>query len=1059
MSKTSQNLTSRSTTKLDTVPTSYVPHEQEAIVQQRWTEADATHVPSESTGEHTCFSILIPPPNVTAALHLGHALNNTLQDVLIRYHRMLGQKALWMPGTDHAGIATQTVVEKRLLQEGKRRTDFSRDAFISRVQEWKDEYEATILNQLKALGASCDWKRTRFTMDPVCARAVHEAFFQLFSVGLIERGKRLVNWDPVTLTALADDEVEMQDVDSFMWYLRYPLEHPIETADGTLNFVTVATTRPETMFGDTAVAINPLDTRAKQLAGQHVILPIVNRTIPIIEDEYVIMPGNGDAGEDPKAAFASGFLKVTPAHDPNDWDIGRRHQLPVINVMAPDGSLSKEHGWPAGEFKDGRGHEAEAFLGLSREEARSAVVEWFKEHDLLDQIRPYAHAVGHSYRSHVPIEPYLSDQWYVKVTDDRLVGEAQRALNPAQYDGTPPQRSDESKSSGDGELTFYPPRYARMYQSWHDQLRDWCISRQLWWGHQIPVWRATPEVLAKIDTELKQWISNQRVATLPAPDDSSDVGRTFICIRDSEFDDTDIAQILDASGAERDPDVLDTWFSSALWPMSTMGWPDPSRFEDMTGLLDQFNPTSVLSTGRDIITLWVSRMVMFNRFFMKGNLPFRDVYIHPMVQDGFGQRMSKSLGNGVDPRDIIKTHGVDALRFTMAQIATNTQDVRLALDLICPFTGTVFKPEFTTSPAGYQVTAPIQKCPSDPSKTMVTSYGIASGEVQATPERPLANNSSAKFDLGRNFCNKLWNATRFVLSKLPDQPTSHATQETLAPIDRWMLTRLSNATTAINQSMKQYQFSQCIETLYDLIWRDFCDWYVEAIKPTVADLPQQQRVLSTSLDVILRLLHPICPFVTETLWPAFLNKRLEPVHGVTAAADDLLMQSSWPIFDSSLEDRQATEQIERVQGLINAIRQLRAEHKIPPREVLTVQLAEELLPLLAGTEEIINTLARVHVDREHDQTSGGSLRTSFEGHAINLCVAEVDAEQEAARLQAVIDKQQQAIKMLEGRLGNPGYIKKAPAKLVDESRAQLEQNKLDLDKAERSLKALLKSNE
>ncbi|MDG2054798.1 MAG: valine--tRNA ligase [Phycisphaerales bacterium] len=1037
-----------------TLPTSYVPQEQEAIVMQRWEETDATHIPATPHHDQDCFSILIPPPNVTAALHLGHALNNTLQDILIRYHRMSGDEALWMAGTDHAGIATQTVVEKRLLQEGKRRTDFSREAFVARVQEWKDEYEATILNQLKALGASCDWPRTRFTMDPVCARAVHEAFFQLFQASLIERGKRLVNWDPVTLTALADDEVEMQDIDSFMWYLRYPLEHAIETNAGTLTTVTVATTRPETMLGDTAIAINPADPRAKQLVGMNVIVPIVNRTIPIIEDDYVIMPGTGDENEDPKAAFASGFLKVTPAHDPNDWDIGRRHELPIINVMAPDGSISSDHGWPANEFENGQADDAKPFIGLSREDARTAIVQWFQDNDLLEEIRPYSHAVGHSYRSHVPIEPYLSDQWYVKVTDDRLVGEAQRAQDPNQYDGCAPERADHSHREGDGQLKFFPPRYARMYQSWHDQLRDWCISRQLWWGHQIPVWRAEPKVIADLADQLQIWTADKRVSTIEAPEDSSDAGKTFICVRDSECDDTEIAKALDAAGAHRDPDVLDTWFSSALWPISTMGWPDPDRFEDMTGLLERFNPTSVLSTGRDIITLWVSRMVMFNRFFMNGNLPFRDVYIHPMVQDGFGQRMSKSLGNGVDPRDIIATHGVDALRFTMAQIATNTQDVRLSLDLICPFTGEVFQPKFITSPAGYQVTAPTQVCPSDPNKTMATSYGVAIGEVQPTPEQPLAKNSSSKFDLGRNFSNKLWNATRFVLSKLPESAQDSDNEAPLSPIDRWMLTQLSIATRSVNELLGQYQFSQCIETLYDLIWRDFCDWYLESIKPTVADSPGQQRVLSTALDVILRLLHPICPFVTETLWPAFLEKRLEPIQGVILPVADSLMLTAWPTFESDIEDVPASKQIQRLQVLVNAIRQLRAEHKIPPRELLTVQLSDDLLPLLDGTEEILSTLTKVTVDFDTDQSSTGGLSTTVEGHAVILRAADIDTDQEINRLNTVIKKQQQAIAMLEGRLNNPGYVKKAPPQLVEESRAQLEKNKVDLAAAQQSLESL-----
>ena len=453
----------------DTIPKSYAPSDVEPEILSKWDESGMAAGDPHESGDPYC--ILIPPPNVTAPLHIGHALNNTLQDVLVRYHRMNGFSTLWMPGTDHAGIATQSVVERRLMQrEAKKRTDFTRDEFVARVRAWKDEYEATILEQLRAMGASCDWKRTRFTMDDMCADAVRAAFFKLFSDGLIYRGKRLVNWDPVTLTALADDEVEMEEVSGHMYYFKYPLE------DGS-GFVTVATTRPETMLGDTAVAVNPKDPKAKALKGKSIRLPIVDRVIPIIEDEYVVMQG----GDDPKAELSSGFLKVTPAHDQNDWGIGLRHNLDVINVMAPDASISDAHGWE--DVSD----EAKQFVGLSREEAREKILAWFKDHDLLENIREYDHSVGHSYRSHVPIEPYLSDQWYVRVTDDRLCNEALRSLSSAQYDGTPPVRESGS-CAGDGELNFYPARYAHAFQAWHENLQDWCISRQLWWGHQIPVW-------------------------------------------------------------------------------------------------------------------------------------------------------------------------------------------------------------------------------------------------------------------------------------------------------------------------------------------------------------------------------------------------------------------------------------------------------------------------------------------------------------------------------------------------------------------------------------------
>ncbi|MBL9141388.1 MAG: class I tRNA ligase family protein, partial [Phycisphaerae bacterium] len=455
----------------------YTPAEAEPIAWQRWTDAGCFHATPDAPGEP--YSIFIPPPNVTAALHLGHALNNTLQDVLTRYHRMRGFNTLWMPGTDHAGIATQSVVERRLLQQGKRRTDFTRTEFVAKVQEWKDEYEATILAQLRAMGASCDFERTRFTMDPTCAAAVRQAFFQLFADGLIYRGKRLVNWDPVSQTALADDEVEMEEVDGHFWYLRYPLE------DGS-GHITVATTRPETMLGDTAVAVNPRDPRAAARRGKRVKLPIVGRVIPIIEDDYVVrMVEHGGDPADPKAQFASGFLKVTPAHDPNDWDLGLRHGVAAINIMAPDASISDRHGW-----EDVRA-EARAFVGLSREDARARIVAWFKANGLLEGSKPYRHSVGHSYRSHVPVEPYLSNQWYVRVTDDRLRGSALRAMTRDQVEGElPASVAAAEPTAGDGELRFFPARYAKTFQQWHENIRDWCISRQLWWGHQIPVWHA-----------------------------------------------------------------------------------------------------------------------------------------------------------------------------------------------------------------------------------------------------------------------------------------------------------------------------------------------------------------------------------------------------------------------------------------------------------------------------------------------------------------------------------------------------------------------------------------
>ncbi|MGB1126105.1 MAG: valine--tRNA ligase, partial [Phycisphaeraceae bacterium] len=672
-------MTTQTQTKATELPPTYDPTQVEPAILKQYLETKAYAASTDADGEP--YSIVIPPPNVTAALHLGHALNNTLQDVLTRVHRMRGFNTLWMPGTDHAGIATQTVVDKRLQQEGKPALkeykqkelegEDGRGQFIGQVTAWKDEYEAKITKQLEEMGCSCDWDRQRFTMDDQCAKAVREAFFQLFKDGLIYRGKRLVNWDPVSQTALADDEVEMQDVDGNFYYMKYPVCD--SEGNETGEFATLATTRPETMLGDTAVAVNPDDEPRAKYIGQFVKLPIVNRVIPIIGDDYVVIPDPDS--DDGKAKMASGFLKVTPAHDPNDYEIGTRHDLAIINVMAPDASISIDHGWPA-EENAGSNEELKPILGLSREEARKAIVKWFKANELMAEVKPYRHAVGHSYRSHVPIEPYYTDQWYVKVTDPSLAGSALDAMSREQYNAeNEPGRAGPARSDtrGDGGLTFTPERYAKTFQTWHENIRDWCISRQLWWGHRIPVWSKTVRLtednwLAELSTPgFDHFISKKQTSPIassegvalviinqasgqvhdlsedplmPVVPETEGEYTFFVCAMDD-----DSGRYYEQFGYTQDPDVLDTWFSSALWPLSTLGWPGE------TDELAKWNPTSVLCTAREIITLWVSRMVMFNRYFKGGDLPFKDVFIHAMIQDGHGQKMSKSLGNGVDPMD------------------------------------------------------------------------------------------------------------------------------------------------------------------------------------------------------------------------------------------------------------------------------------------------------------------------------------------------------------------------------------------------------------------------
>lgn len=1038
----------------------YTPAETEPQVWRKWIDANAFHADPERvlSGEAKPYAILIPPPNVTAALHLGHALNNTIQDILTRAHRMKGYEALWMPGTDHAGIATQTMVDKRLKEEGKpalaehRKMEAEgqggREKFIAEVQAFKDEYERRITEQLMAMGCSCDWERQRFTMDSVCARAVREAFFRLFKDGLIERGKRLVNWDPVTQTALADDEVEMEEVDGAFYDLRYPLVHPSSPADnrpvtwgelaargypGAENhpedeqaWVTVATTRPETYLGDVAVAMNPKDPRAPSLRGLCCRLPIVGRIIPLIEDDYVVLPvAFGGPEDDAKAQMSTGFLKVTPAHDPNDYELGRRHEAAIvekcsakttlINVMAPDASISDKHGWT--DVGD-----AQLFLGLSREDARKRVVAEFKarsvaegqEGSLLERVRPHKHSVGHSYRSHAVIEPYLSDQWYCRVTDDRLRGHAQRAMKLDQRTDASLAEWPESipvTSRGDASMTFHPPRYAKNYEFWHDNLRDWCISRQLWWGHRIPVWSNAHSPGDALDDLLQQTANNRpnffeqaegagRIAfteELPA-------GPIFAAVRSAE--DIEIIRALEEAGFKQDPDVLDTWFSSALWPLSTMGWPDAQQaaadtsLDDFTKLLAAFNPTSVLTTAREIITLWVSRMVMFNRYFLAdqqpGPAPFKDVFIHAMIQDGEGRKMSKSLGNGVDPLDIIESHGADAMRFTLCQMTTQTQDVRM----------------------------PVEKDP----KT--------------------GKNTSPKFDIGRNLCNKLWNAARFALTMLERHPVTGSAAggfpidpQQLSLADRWMLSRLTAATAAINTAVRNYQFKDYADALYDLLWRDFCDWYLESIKPTLATDPNQPAVLRLVLDAILRLMHPVTPFITEALYEKVSAMPMKPIDGFAFAetkSSATLCQSGWPEPDGTLRDEVAETAFDRVRALVTAIREVRASKQVPPKRAITLHASPELAQDIARWSPLVETLAGVSKVTT-DAAPSNSAAIAFEGaeHRLSDLTDAVDTGAEKDRLMTELAAIEKSVSALEGRLANPGYAERAPAHLVQQTRDEL----------------------
>ncbi len=933
--------------------------------------------PGDGKGEKT-YTIVIPPPNVTAPLHLGHALNNTLQDILIRFRRMQNYNTLWMPGTDHAGIATQTIVEKRILsEEGKRRTDFEREEFVGRVQAWKDEYEACIIDQLKAMGCSCDWQRTRFTMDEVCVKAVRAAFFKLFRDGLIYRGKRLVNWDPATQTVLADDEVEHELVQGHFWYMRYPLVEPVDVAGEHIEYVTVATTRPETMLGDTAVAMNPTDKRAEYLLGKKVRLPIVGRIIPIIADEHVVLP-DADS-DDEKARFSTGFLKVTPAHDPDDWEIGLRHGLDIINVMAPDGSISDKFGW-----EDADEPEAQSLLGMDRFEAREAIVEWFRKENLLEDVRGYDHEVGHSYRSHVPIEPYLSDQWYIAVK--KPIEHLSNKFGEGLIEGTDvPVNSLAGlalKPLLDGRLRFIPERYVKTYQTWLENLRDWPISRQLWWGHRIPIW-SKPGEKVQLDGELSKLSEKVHSVTM----DSEEGAITYVCTGPGN---ENIEKQLETIGWTQDEDVLDTWFSSALWPFSTMGWPEE------TPELKTFYPGNVLCTAREIITLWVSRMLMMGQY-CAGDIPFSDVYIHAMIQDGQGRKMSKSLGNGIDPLVAIDSHGADAMRFTLASMTTDTQDIRMPV-------------ESMTLPDGRRA------------------------------------NTSPKFDIGRNFCNKLWNASRFAMMNLEGIDPAKFDAGKMDITDRWILSRLAKTISEVTEALEQFKYSEPLSSLYRFFWNDFCDWYLEWAKPRMQDERQRpiaQNVLAFVLDQILRLLHPFVPFITEGIFQK-LNE-IAPLRELKGLAESkgakALVIAQWPEGLESLMDEDAEKQIMLIQSAIRTIRDIRSNRNIPPNKILVVSAKsqQQTVEILTANAELIRQLAGVKEFKAGTEiVKPANVAISIMEDATEIYVHDaVDLQAERAKLEKQKEQIEKAKKTVEAKLANENFINKAKAEVVAQARARL----------------------
>ena len=989
----------------------YEPKQIEDNIYAAWIEGGVFDADPEANGSP--YTIVIPPPNVTAPLHLGHALNNSLQDILIRFKRMQQNNTLWMPGTDHAGIATQTVVEKRILaEENRRRTDFPREEFVERIVAWKEEYEARILAQLKAMGCSCDWRRTRFTMDDMCASAVRENFFKLFTDKLIYRGKRLVNWDPATQTVLADDEVEHETINGSFWYMQYPLAEAAVIDGETVTHITVATTRPETMLGDTAVAMSPSDPRAEALVGKMVRLPLVGRLIPIIADDHVVLPD--PESDDEKAKFSTGFLKVTPAHDPDDYQIGQRHDLPLVNVMAPDGTISDRHGWD-----DAAGSDAEQFLGMDRFEARKAIVEWFRIEKLLEDVRDYAHEVGHSYRSHVPIEPYLSDQWYVAVKKpvehlagkfgDGPIGETDVPSNSLAGIALKPLT--------DGRLKFTPERYAKTYEAWLENLRDWPISRQLWWGHQIPVWsqdikapagdedietRGAAAVDAAVGGSIEEAMGDLpvRYALQYAehPEDDSLV-RAYVCL---DCDEPAAVKLIENAGWTRDPDVLDTWFSSALWPFSTLGWPE------QTESLDKYYPGNVLCTAREIITLWVSRMVMMGQYCI-GDIPFTDVFIHAMIQDGQGRKMSKSLGNGIDPLDIIESHGADAMRFTLAQMTTQTQDVRM----------------------------PVQP-------------------IKLPDGREL--NSSPKFDIGRNFCNKLWNASRFAMMNLQAVPAWSQIRPGADLSDTWILSRLNSTVASVTAAVEGFRYSEMAEAIYHFMWDDLCDWYLEIAKTRIAagqDTPK--AIVAHCLDVLLRLLHPICPFITEAIWGQ-LNEMVPTRGPGDVPGEPVLARALWPRADAATINEPAEQQFAMLTDLIRQCRNIRTKHGVAPADRVNaiIDASGDESRIVSENIELIKAhsgLGEITIgDADTAQPSGSGAVT---GGGVRIFLLDViDAAAEIARLTKQAETLEKGIKGIEGKLSNENFVKRAPEAVVEKERQRLETLKRDLQTVKEALAAI-----
>jgi valyl-tRNA synthetase len=915
----------------------YDPHAHEGAVYARWLAAGAFTPPAEKPPGAEPFVIMIPPPNVTGVLHMGHALNGTIQDVLVRFHRMRGRDALWLPGTDHAGIATQAVVEKKLYaEEGKTRQELGREAFVARVWDWKEEHGNRILEQYRRLGSSCDWSRTRFTLEPAMSRAVREAFVRLWERGLIYRGARLVNWDCVLQTAVSDDEVEMVQQKSKLYYLRYPVKGRPE------RFVTVATTRPETMLGDTGVAVHPDDARYADLIGAELVLPFLGREIPVVADVTV------------ESGFGTGAVKVTPAHDPADYERGARFNLPLVSILNKDGTLNDEGG---------------PFAGMTREKARKAVLDGLEELGLLERVEDHVHNVPVSDRSKSPIEPLVSEQWWVRMKElakpaiDAVSGE-----HPA--------------------LEFRPERWRKVYLDWLENVQDWCISRQLWWGHRIPVWYDEDGVpfASRADVELGS----------PHPATGKPIVR-------------------------QDEDVLDTWASSWLWPFATLGWPDK------TPDLARFYPTQFLSTAREIIYLWVARMVMAG-YALRDDLPveqrcpFKTCFIHATVLDAKGRRMSKSAGNGIDPIDLVDEFGADAVRLSLVLLTREGQDVKLAPD---------------------------------------------------------------RMEMGKRFTNKVWNAARFVLGHL-DGPRADVTSEKPTAIpDRWILSQLHRTTDAVTSALEEFRLNDAATALYKFVWNDFCDWYLEESKAHLVEGATEasrfaRGTLARVLDWTLRLLHPFIPFETEVLWAALQEK--------IRHAEGMLIRADWPIAPPQYEqviipptaeshwsvgaptvtvgpaglevDPEAEESMRILKDLIGAVRSIRAVSMTAdkaPLAALVVAPDEKTRAVLEASHERARSLAfleRLTVVASGTRPPASAVSVAGGMEVFVTLGADVDLERLRDTLSKRIAKLEAALQGAEKKLANDGFVRGADPEIVAAERARFAEGQTELELLRRNLAGL-----